>query len=48
LSKMRDSIGVGARFLSPFGPVGFAYGIKLDQAAGEEAGEFHFTAGSAF
>ena len=48
LSKMRDSIGVGARFLSPFGPVGFAYGIKLDQATGEEAGEFHFTAGSAF
>jgi len=48
LSKMRDSIGVGARFLSPFGPVGFAYGIKLDQAAGEELGEFHFTAGSAF
>ena len=48
LSKMRDSIGVGARFISPFGPVGFAYGIKLDQAAGEESGEFHFTAGSAF
>jgi outer membrane protein insertion porin family len=48
LSKMRDSVGVGARFLSPFGPVGFAYGIKLDQAAGEEASEFHFTAGSAF
>ena len=48
LSKMRDSVGVGARFLSPFGPVGFAYGIKLDQATGEEAGEFHFTAGSAF
>ena len=48
LSKMRDSIGVGARFMSPFGPVGFAYGIKLDQAAGEELGEFHFTAGSAF
>ena len=48
LSKMRDSIGVGARFMSPFGPVGFAYGIKLDQVEGEEAGEFHFTAGSAF
>jgi len=48
LSKMRDSIGVGARFMSPFGPVGFAYGIKLDQVEGEEVGEFHFTAGSAF
>ena len=48
LSKMRDSIGAGVRFLSPFGPVGFAYGIKLDQAAGEEAGEFHFVAGNAF
>jgi outer membrane protein insertion porin family len=48
LSKMRDSVGVGARFLSPFGPVGFAYGIKLDQVTGEESGEFHFTAGNAF
>ncbi len=48
LEDMRDSIGGGIRFLSPFGPVGFAYGIKLDKRSGEEVGEFHFTAGSAF
>ena len=48
LSEMRDSIGAGIRFFSPFGPVGFAYGIKLDQVDGEDAGEFHFSAGSAF
>ena len=47
-ANMRDSIGAGIRFLSPFGPIGFAYGIKLDRADGEDSGEFHFTAGSAF
>ena len=48
LSDMRHSVGAGIRFLSPFGPVGFAYGIKLDQRDGEDLGEFHFTAGSSF
>jgi outer membrane protein insertion porin family len=45
---MRDSIGAGIRFLSPFGPIGFAYGIKLDQATGEKSAEFHFSAGNSF
>ncbi len=48
LGKMRSSIGAGIRFISPFGPLGFAYGIKLDKVTGEETGEFHFSAGSAF
>ena len=48
LAKMRDSIGAGVRFLSPFGPVGFAYGLKLDKATGETDGEFHFSAGNSF
>ncbi|MCH8311616.1 MAG: outer membrane protein assembly factor BamA [Nitrospinae bacterium] len=48
LVDMRHSIGAGLRFLSPFGPVGFAYGVKLDQRTGEELAEFHFTAGSSF
>ena len=48
LANMRDSIGGGFRFLSPMGPMGFAYGIKLDQATGEESGEFHFSAGNSF
>ncbi len=48
LGKMRNSAGAGIRFVSPFGPLGFAYGIKLDRKTGESSGEFHFSAGSAF
>ena len=48
LGKMRHSIGAGFRFLSPMGPLGFAYGIKLDRRSGETDGQFHFSAGSAF
>ena len=48
LANMRDSIGAGIRFLSPMGPIGLAYGIKLDQAPGEEDAEFHFSAGNTF
>lgn len=48
LGKMRHSIGAGFRFLSPMGPLGFAYGIKLDRRTGETTGQFHFSAGSAF
>ena len=48
LVDQRHSVGAGLRFLSPFGPVGFAYGVKLDRRTGEQFGEFHFTAGSSF
>ena len=48
LGEMRHSVGAGIRFISPFGPLGFAYGIKLDKQTGEEEGQFHFSAGSAF
>ncbi|PIQ96906.1 MAG: outer membrane protein assembly factor BamA [Nitrospinae bacterium CG11_big_fil_rev_8_21_14_0_20_56_8] len=48
LGEMRSSFGAGIRFLSPFGPIGFAYGIKLDPKEGEKKAEFHFSAGSAF
>ena len=48
LAEMRHSIGAGFRFISPFGPMGFAYGIKLDKQSGEEVGQLHFSAGSAF
>ena len=47
-SKMRESVGGGVRFFSPFGPISLAYGIKLDQRTGESSGEFHFSAGNAF
>ena len=47
---MRSSIGLGIRFVSPFGPIGFAYGYKLDrnELDQNEAGEFHFSAGGGF
>ena len=48
LGEMRSSVGAGIRFISPFGPLGFAYGVKLDKETGEEAAQFHFSAGSAF
>ena len=48
VNKMRESVGGGVRFFSPFGPISLAYGIKLDQSTGESSGEFHFSAGNAF
>ena len=48
VNKMRESVGGGVRFFSPFGPISLAYGIKLDQRTGESSGEFHFSAGNAF
>ena len=42
LAEMRHSIGAGFRFISPFGPMGFAYGIKLDPRTGEEIGAISF------
>jgi outer membrane protein insertion porin family len=48
LGKMRESVGGGIRFFSPFGPIALSYGIKLDQRTGESSGEFHFSAGNAF
>lgn len=48
LSKMREGVGGGIRFFSPFGPISLAYGFKLDKRTGESSGEFHFSAGNAF
>lgn len=48
LGEMRQSFGAGIRFFSPFGPIGLAYGIKLDRRSFEKTGEFHFSAGGAF
>jgi len=48
LGKMRESVGGGIRFFSPFGPISLAYGFKLDKRTGESSGEFHFSAGNAF
>lgn len=48
LGQMRQSIGAGFRFISPFGPIGVAYGVKIDRQPGEKFGEFHFSAGSSY
>ncbi len=48
LSNMRHSIGVAVQFYSPMGPIGLAYGYKLDQAEGENPAEFHFIIGRTF
>ncbi len=47
-SKMRESVGGGIRFFSPFGPISLAYGFKLDPAPGESPGNFIFQQGMLF
>ncbi len=43
---LRYGTGAGVRLLSPVGPIGLEYGIKLDRKAGERRGEFHLRLGS--
>jgi len=44
----RPSAGLGLRYITPIGPVGFLYGINLDREKGEESGIFHFSFGYTF
>ena len=44
----RSSAGVGLRYVTPIGPVGFLYGWKLDRKPDESAGNFHFSIGYTF
>ncbi len=48
ITNMRHSIGVAVQYYSPIGPVGLAYGYKLDRATGEDPAEFHFVLGRTF
>lgn len=48
LVKMRHSVGAAVKFYSPIGPIGLAYGFKLDRAKGESPSEFHFLLGRNF
>lgn len=45
---IRYSTGVGFRFLSPLGPIGFDIGHPLDERSGEPSVRFHFSIGSNF
>ncbi|MBU3950915.1 MAG: outer membrane protein assembly factor BamA [Proteobacteria bacterium] len=44
----RDSVGLGLRYMTPIGPIGFLYGWKLDPRPEESAGSFHFSMGYTF
>jgi outer membrane protein insertion porin family len=44
----RSSVGVGLRYVTPVGPIGFLYGIKLAPEEGESPGRLHFSVGYTF
>jgi len=46
--NFRRSAGLGLRYITPVGPLGLDYGIKLDRRAGESFGEIHFSVGNIF
>ncbi|MBN2687741.1 MAG: outer membrane protein assembly factor BamA [Deltaproteobacteria bacterium] len=46
--SFRSSAGVALRYITPIGPIGLAYGHKLDRREGESAGRFHFAIGYMF
>lgn len=47
-TDLRYGTGAGLRLLSPVGPIGLDYGIKIDRQPGEDLGEFHLSLGSQF
>ncbi len=48
LADLRTSTGVGFRYLSPIGPIGFDVGAPLDEKEGEPSVRVHFSVGSTF
>ncbi len=47
-SELRSAAGVGLRYITPIGPIGFLYGVKLGKEEGESAGRLHFSLGYTF
>jgi outer membrane protein insertion porin family len=47
-SKLRKTVGLEGRWISPFGPLRAAYGINIDPNPGERKGVFEFTIGTLF
>ena len=45
---LRESAGLGLRYITPVGPVAVDYGWKLDRREGESPGELNFTIGAEF
>ncbi len=46
--EFRSSVGVGLRYVTPVGPIGFLYGMKLDRQERESPGRLHFSVGYTF
>ena len=46
--KVRTNVGVGFRWVSPFGPLRFEWGFPLNRRPGEDRSVFNFTIGSSF
>jgi outer membrane protein insertion porin family len=46
--QLRTSVGLGLRYITPIGPIGFLYGRKLDPEEGESRGRLHFSVGYTF
>ena len=44
----RASVGLGFRYVTPIGPVGFLYGFKIDPREDESSGRLHFSIGYTF
>jgi len=47
-SGFRSSLGLGLRYITPIGPIGLMYGLKLDKMDNERVGRFHFAIGYTF
>lgn len=44
----KKTAGLALRYLTPLGPIGLAYGYKLDKLENEDPGAFHFHIGYSF
>jgi outer membrane protein insertion porin family len=46
--EFRSSYGLGLRYMTAIGPIGFLYGRKLEVKQGEDPGRWHFSIGYTF
>jgi outer membrane protein insertion porin family len=46
--KLRCSAGVGLRYITPVGPIGFLYGMKINKRKGEDLGVLNVSIGYTF
>ena len=46
--QLRESAGLGFRYVSPIGPIGVDLGHPLDEMPGEPSLRLHFSVGSVF